>query len=105
LRLRSNSRLVGRFEDKDNSLDQDQRGCLPAFLAALWIVAVMFVVPVGYERYRAPLLVKLVVTAGHLSAAVALLYPHRHRPIGVWLLCIPFSLFAILGVGVMWFWN
>jgi hypothetical protein len=84
---------------------EQQRGCLTSLLAAIWIIAASLAAHIGQDGYHTPLLLKLMVTVGHTLAISTLLYPHRYRPIGVWLLCVPLALYALLGVMVMWFWN
>lgn len=96
---------LNEHDDPYGSLEQEQRGCLSSFLAAGWVIAASIAAHIGQDRYHNPLFLKLLVTVGHTVAIATLLYPHRYRPIGVWMLCVPLAFYALLGVMVMWFWN
>jgi hypothetical protein len=74
-------------------------------VAFLWIVAICFTIPIGADRYGAPRSVKWLVTAGHLTAVVILLFPQRGKGPLVWVICGLISAFALMGVSVLWFWN
>jgi hypothetical protein len=62
-------------------------------------------VPISADRYNAPLWLKLLITAGHLTAVAMMLYPFRGKTAGAWFLSIAVSIWAVLQVLVLGIWN
>ena len=92
--------LPGQESEPGNRL-----GCGLPLLAAFWILVICFTVPISADRYRVPLVLKWVITVGHLGAVVGLLFPYEKRIAWTWAVAGLAAAFALLEVAVMWFWN
>jgi hypothetical protein len=66
-------------------------------------------VPISADRYTASTWLKWVITVGHAAAVYAMFYPAAGGRVGQRILVIMaaglVSLWAVLQVAVMWFWN
>jgi hypothetical protein len=73
------------------------------------VLLVSAVVPISDDYFQAPGWLKCVITLGHGAAVWAMFYPARGKG-SVWKVLAGvaagfLSLWAMLQVGVMWFWN
>ena len=80
-------------------------GCLMQVIAGLWVLAITITVPISADRYHAPMWVKYLVTGGHLAAVVIMSLPYRGKTRGATTVATLVSLWALMQVAVMWFWN
>ena len=84
-------------------------GCLIGLAGVAWIVLITVTVPISADQYNAPEWLKWLITLGHAAAVFAMFYPARGRG-GVWkaftaMAATIITLFALMQVAVMWFWN
>jgi hypothetical protein len=72
-------------------------------LPVIWVLAVFVTVPIGADRFRCPLSLKIIITVGHLSAAWSLLQTRKPRGCGC--LSTLGAAYVALAILVLWYWN